>query len=179
MARHTPPAGPAQEGVTDAPQSLEEIYQLLVRTRVVLGRHPRWQDAVQDSARRVVQHPPTRRVTQAWANTVVRNAIRQSLRGEKAAKRGGRDAPTIPLAQVELVDPAEGLEVGVAEAQDRAWLLDALTSLSDKERQVISLHLRGLMSPEIAVVMHTTDNAVRAHCRRALTKLVELGKERR
>ena len=134
---------------------------------------------MQQSAERLLRHPPVRAVSKAWAQTVVRNALESERRAQRAQKRGaGRS--TIPLEKVDVEDPAADPLQALLRAEQRAWLTRAVGTLKPKERRVLALVLRGLTSPEIAQALETTDNAVRALYRRGLEKLHALAeKERR
>lgn len=122
---------------------------------------------------RLGQYQPRMGATfRSWLFAIARNAVRDRWRRY-------RPESAIEESVQGLVAPDPGPEEIVVHRSEMSRLLDALAALPDRQRDIVELRIEGLGMREIAMVIGTTENAVKTAQTRAFRQLrVLLGDER-
>ena len=162
----------ARAGERAAFDQLMNLHQQRVVTLAwrLLGTREDARDAAQEAFLRVYRHLHKYDATQsfqAWLYRIVVNVCRDSLR--QRARHGGlalEDELVLTLAS------ADDSEAAALAAQERALLLRALGTLSEKERAAIVLRdLEGLPTEEVANLLGSSPTTVRSQISAARVKL--------
>jgi RNA polymerase sigma-70 factor (ECF subfamily) len=98
----------------------------------------------------------------AWLFRITRNLVIDHY-------RAGARRPIEPLEDVDVRDRRPG--PGSDEHLDRLAVRAALDSLSERDQDVLSLRLAGLLNEEIAEVLEISKGAAGVACLRALKRL--------
>lgn len=150
------------------------VARVLAALQPYIARRARWRagarlgasDLAQDTAEQALrtlrlfrgQSAPELR---AFLDGVLRNLIGQRLR---AARRGKRDAVTVPLPLCDQATPlaAPGPSPSQALRGKEAWraLLRAVAALPEAQRLVVRRHLRGASVAELAAELGRTPAAI-------------------
>lgn len=107
----------------------------------------------------------------SWLFAIARNTIRDRWR---------RHRPTRDLDEVHhaIMEESPGPEEIAVHRSEMVRLLDALETLSERQRDIVGMRLEGLTMREIAGVMGTTENAAKTAQTRAFRQLrILLGEE--
>ena len=116
-----------------------------------------------------------------WLCRIADNRLRDALRAQHAAKRGGRGEQVggvavgsesyEPLIEV-LAGPSHTASRSVARHEALGAIQVGVAGLKDNHRRAVELrYLRGLPVAEVAEMMGTTPHAVHSLCYRALQEL--------
>jgi RNA polymerase sigma-70 factor (ECF subfamily) len=142
------------------------LFRYLVR---LCGEPDVAEDAVQEAFMRVLERPPAHGVERAWLFKVATNVALEQLRTRARRERvlaGAVDR--VPVGDPPL-DPHENIE-----ARERHQLVvEALATLSPKERMVVLMREEGFSHREIAVAVGTTTGSVGTMIARALVRLAD------
>ena len=151
-----------------------DIYQryrkpLYATALRIVRREQLAEDAVHDAFVKLYSMRGPVAKPKVYAFTAVRNAALTILRRQ-------RETPVGEAALLELASNSEDpVEIYLETNEQRAQLNQAMSELSDLERETILLHIHGeLKFREIAEVLHKRQGTVASSFRRGIEKLREL-----
>ena len=165
-------AGPDTGSDIDVDTALAELYAAhrltLVRAAVLLVRdRGTAEDLVQDAFADMCRRWPTLRdrdLAAAYLRTAVVNRSRSALRHRGVVDRHGRREGPPPSAP--------GADTAVLATVQRAEVLDALATLSRRQREVLVLrHYLDLSEAEIAASLGIRPGSVKTHASRGAAAL--------
>jgi RNA polymerase sigma-70 factor (ECF subfamily) len=166
-----------KSGDTAAFEQIIDCYQRKVLTTAwrMLGNHEDARDAAQEVFLRVYKYLGGFRADQdfaGWLYRIIVNVCRDHMR-----RRGHRDQFTSfedekERGTFEALRSREDVEATLIRSQQHAMIVDALSTLSDKERTAIVLRdLEGLTTEEVARVLGSSQATVRSQICSARTKI--------
>ena len=169
----------AKAGDIAAFEQIIELYQrkVLATSWRMLGDQEDARDAAQEVFLRVYKYLAGFRMDKdfgAWLYRITINVCRDQLR-----KRGHRDQFTSfemeqELGNFEGRSSGEDVEAAAIQSQQRAMVMQALATLSKKERAAIILRdLEGLSTEEVARVLGSSQTTVRSQISTARAKIKE------
>jgi RNA polymerase sigma-70 factor (ECF subfamily) len=162
----------ARTGERAAFDQLMTLHQQRVVTLAwrLLGTREDARDAAQEAFLRVYRHLHKYDVSQpfqAWLYRIVVNVCRDLQR-----QRGRHSGVALEDDQVASLASSDDSEAAALAAQEHAWLMIALASLSEKERAAIVLRdLEGLPTEEVAQLLGSSATTVRSQISVARVKL--------
>ncbi|KAA0234039.1 MAG: hypothetical protein JJLCMIEE_00913 [Acidimicrobiales bacterium] len=162
--------GPAHDDAAKA--GLRALHQTEYRNMVGLARFlvddlETAEEIAQDAFVRLYQswdkvEEPSKRLP--YLRTIVRNLARSRLRHRRVA-RDNQPAPP---------PHGEPAETGALAGEDRSEVLEALTKLSTRQREVVVLRFyHDMKLHEIAAELDLSEGAVKSHLHRALTAMAD------
>lgn len=143
------------------------LLRYLVR---MTGEPETAEDILQDTFRRLLERPPSRRENlRGWLFTVATNRVRDLHRAGNRRRRG------LALAQGRRTvgDPPPPPDRELEAARDRARVRAALDALPPRDRTVLLMREEGFPHREIAEAVGTTTGSVGTLVARALKRLAE------
>lgn len=133
-------------------------------------------DIRQEVAIKVLTRLPTyrghaRSSFSAWVRAIVESVIMDSLRRERAMKRGRRD--TDPMTKEIAAPRSCSIESGIQQARTLTEIHAGLQALDEAVRAPVLLHEMGYSYAEIAEIIGCTTEAARKRVGRAVEKLAQ------
>lgn len=129
-------------------------------------------DIAQESLSRLLRYRHTE-PAEAWRPLLYR--IARNLLNEQYRRRRSHGEPyNVPVETAELPDPAPPHDLAIQQAQQRAWLREAMLSLPPRCRQVFVLvRIDGLSQGEVAKRCGISLKTVEKHLTKALAALCD------
>jgi RNA polymerase sigma-70 factor (ECF subfamily) len=169
-----------QDPFEDAPQALRRVYAF-VAFRIGSGHDA--EDITSETLTRALKHrdqyDPSRGSPVVWMIGIARRVMADRARADHVPATAGTEWPgRAPMRRLELMaeppevaDPAEVAE----QAATRMTVRDAVGSLPDRDRELISLRYGAdLSADQIAELLDMRRNAVEVALHRAMTRLREV-----
>lgn len=129
-------------------------------------------DIAQESLARLLRYRDSEPV-EAWRPLLYRIA-RNLLHEQWRRAQSHREQHNVPVEAVELPDPAPPPDLAIQQAQQQAWLREAMLSLPPRCRQVFVLvRIDGLSQGEVARRCGISVKTVEKHLAVALTALCD------
>ena len=129
-------------------------------------------DIAQESLTRLLRYRDSE-PAEAWRPLLYRIA-RNLLNEQWRRAQSHREQYNVPVESIELPDPAPPPEVAMQQAQQQAWLREAMLSLPPRCRQVFVLvRIDGLSQGEVARRCGISVKTVEKHLATALTALCD------
>ena len=161
----------AQSGDTSAFDELMVTHERRVVAIAwrMLGNREEARDAAQETFLRVYRHLhkfDRERDFAGWLYRITINVCRDQ------ARKRGRIQPIGEIDEAEALASHDDIEAGAVRSQQRALVIKALSSLSQKERAALVLRdLEGLATDEVARILGSTPTTVRSQISSARVKI--------
>lgn len=168
----------AKAGEPAAFEQIIEFYQRKVLTTALrmLGDREDARDAAQEVFLRVYKYLAGFRLDQdfgAWLYRIIINVCRDQVRKHRQDQFTSFEMEQ-ELGNFEALSSGEDVEAAAIHSQQRAMVIQALATLSKKERAAIVLRdLEGLSTEEVARVLGSSQATVRSQISTARAKIKE------